>query len=92
MKKWVNGFLSQLFGLNEARTADVFPTQNALKKAEKHKLTMDDLIDAFRYGEASKQDPCLLIRRFKNHQVCIRIMADEYRQNTFLIVTCWRIG
>ena len=92
MKAWIQEIIRQVFQITEPRRGDLWLTKTAAKRMQEHKLTIEDVEDAFAYGKAKKDDPGLIMRKFPYKQVFIRVKQDEYRENTYMVITCWKIG
>src|SRR5947207_8238763 len=64
VNNWAQGFKAQIWNTKEPRQREIRLTETATKRMKEHNLKAEDIEDAFKYGEASKDDPNLIIRTY----------------------------
>ncbi len=92
VKNWSQGFKWHLLGTTEPRREELVILPSASRGMDRHNLTMEDIKDAFTYGEARKNDPTLIKRTYMNRQIFVRAVPDQEQKNVCLAVSCWKVG
>src|SRR5687767_9464028 len=85
----------QVFGLQKPRGGKIVLTRHAFQKMTEHKLDLETIENAFRYGKRGRAG--MIMHKYARYSIGLyykrlqtSLKSPLQPENTYLITTCWR--